>query len=127
MTTTLAQELTKYSYTPGPWRIYAGGMIGSASVRRFPAMTVLEPGNVKGETIGVAMQNAKLIAAAPEMKEALEFIASLGGNLPDDRLTDRTGPNDAAHRGLMYTQARAIARNALAAISGQGVDAPDSE
>ena len=36
-------------------------------------------------------------------------IASLGGNLPDDRLTSRTGPNDAVSRGLMYTEARRLA------------------
>ena len=47
---------------------------------------------------------------------ALRSIAALGGNLPDERLTDRTGPNDAAHRGLMYTEARRLARAALAEI-----------
>jgi hypothetical protein len=39
-------------------------------------------------------------------------IASLGGNLPDDRLTSRTGPNDAVSRGLMYTEARRLAIDA---------------
>jgi hypothetical protein len=56
-----------YTHTPGPWRIYEGGQIGSASVRRFPAMTVLNSGTVKGETIGVAIANARLIAAAPDL------------------------------------------------------------
>lgn len=45
--------------------------------------------------------------------QALQTIAALGGNLPDESLTDRTGPNDAAHRGLMYTEARRLAREAL--------------
>lgn len=45
--------------------------------------------------------------------EYLRSIAALGGNLSDDRLTDRTGANDAAHRGIMYCEAR---RLALAAI-----------
>jgi hypothetical protein len=43
-------------------------------------------------------------------------IASLGGNLPDDRLTSRTGPNDAAARGLMYTEARRLANEAKALL-----------
>jgi hypothetical protein len=29
------------------------------------------------------------------LESALRQIAQLGGNLPDDRLTSRTGPNDA--------------------------------
>lgn len=44
-----------------------------------------------------------------ELENALQIIAELGGNLPDDRLTTRTGPNDAAQRGLMYCHARQIA------------------
>lgn len=63
-----------YTHTPGPWRIYEDGMIGSASVRRFPDMTVLQPGTVKGETIGVAMANARLIAAAPLLLHALKDV-----------------------------------------------------
>jgi hypothetical protein len=67
-----------YQHTPGPWRIYEDGMIGSASVRRFPEMTVIKPGTVKGETIGVAMANAKLIAAAPELLAACKAAMAFG-------------------------------------------------
>ena len=56
---------------------------------------------------------AALRSREGEMRAYLGAIALLGGNLPDDRLTDRTGPNDAAHRGLMYCEARSIARKAL--------------
>lgn len=49
------------------------------------------------------------------MRDALEQIAALGGNLSDDRLTARTGANDAVSRGLMYCEARRLARAALAA------------
>lgn len=45
--------------------------------------------------------------------QALAGIANICGNLPDDSLTDRTGPNDAAHRGIMATCARRIARECL--------------
>lgn len=64
--------------------------------------------------------NARLIAAAPELLKqrdallaACKAIASLGGNLNDDRLTDRTGPNDAASRGILYCSARELARAAI--------------
>lgn len=54
---------------------------------------------------------------AAAMKAALEAISMVGGNLPDDSLTDRTGPNDAAHRGLMVVRAREIAKKTLEAIN----------
>lgn len=44
---------------------------------------------------------------------ACESIVFIGGNLPDERLTDKTGPNDAAHRGVMYVEARRLARTAI--------------
>ncbi len=48
-----------------------------------------------------------------QLERTLRSIALLGGNLPDDRLTDRTGPNDAVARGLMYCEARREALQAL--------------
>lgn len=48
-----------------------------------------------------------------ELERALRGIAMLGGNLQDERLTDRTGPNDAQARGLMYSEARSIALRTL--------------
>lgn len=59
--------------TPGPWMIFEGGTIGSASVRS-PSTIVLNAGSVKGDTIGTAMMNARLIAAAPELLEWLKKI-----------------------------------------------------
>jgi hypothetical protein len=64
--------LARTQHTPGPWMIYGDGKIGSASVRRFPDMTVIQPGTVKGETIATAMANARLIAAAPDLLEAIQ-------------------------------------------------------
>lgn len=49
-------------------------------------------------------------------EEALERITCLGGNLPDNRLTCRTGANDAVARGEMYCEARRSANDALATI-----------
>lgn len=48
-----------------------------------------------------------------EAIKALESIALLGGNLPDERLTSKTGANDAVARGIMYTAARKIASSYL--------------
>jgi hypothetical protein len=59
--------------TPGPWMIFEGGDIGSASVRS-PSTTVLNAGSVKGATIGTAMMNSRLIAAAPELLKWLKEI-----------------------------------------------------
>ncbi len=54
----------------------------------------------------------------PSVTDYLRAIASLGGNLEDDLLTNKTGANDAAHRGLMYCEARRLAREALESIKG---------
>ena len=56
------------------------------------------------------MTDAKKIET---LREALTAITNIAGNLSDDRITDKTGPNDAAQRGLMVVQARNIAHTAL--------------
>lgn len=63
---------------------------------------------------------ADKLALFPELVRALEFIANCAGNLPDEELETRTGPNDARHRGLMVISARAIARGTLAKVKGGG-------
>ncbi len=69
-----------------------------------------------------AIEDAALIVRAvnshEKLVEALRAISMVAGNLPDERLTDRTGPNDAAHRGLMVVQAREIAKAALKLAEG---------
>lgn len=49
--------------------------------------------------------------------DALKAITMIAGNLPDDRLIDKTGANDAAYRGGMVCNARDIAREALANLN----------
>ena len=53
------------------------------------------------------------------MSDALLAISQIAGNLPDNRLTSRTGPNDAVARGLMIVHARRIAIEALAKARGE--------
>lgn len=67
------------------------------------------------EVIQMREQVEDLKAENGRLRAALEQIAGIGGNLSDDCYTDATGPRDAAHRGLMYVHARAIARKALEA------------
>jgi hypothetical protein len=45
--------------------------------------------------------------------ELLKGIAEWAGNLPDDKLTTATGPNDAALRGGKISDMRAIAVEAI--------------
>jgi len=54
--------------------------------------------------------------------KALRSISLLGGNLSDEALTSRTGPNDAVSRGIMYTGARNVA---LECLKGLGVKIED--
>lgn len=71
--TQFSEAFAECEHTPGPWMIYPGGDIASAAVRT-PSHTVIKSGNVKGDTIGAAMKNAKLIAAAPELLEACKWL-----------------------------------------------------
>lgn len=48
-----------------------------------------------------------------ELIKALVFVTRQGGNQSDENLMTRTGPNDAAARGIMYVNAREIAGHAL--------------
>lgn len=63
-----------------------------------------------GTTVPLRREAAALLR---QLTEALEEIARQGGNLPDERLTSKTGPNDAVARGIMYVNSREIARAAL--------------
>jgi len=69
-----------------------------------------EPG---GAFAALLAERDEARAQRERLAEALSYIAIIGGNLPDEHLTDRTGPNDARARGLMYCEARRIARAEL--------------
>jgi hypothetical protein len=64
------------SHTPGPWRFSSDGHIVSASTGErvcTPHSTLL--GGKVSDQIKDLKRNARLIAAAPEMLEALRLIA----------------------------------------------------
>lgn len=72
-----------------------------------------------GESEG-AMTEIDMLEAAERLANAVNIltrallqISEIAGNLPDDRLVTRTGPNDAVARGLMVVTARQIAIKAM--------------
>jgi len=48
----------------------------------------------------------------------LRAAATLGGNLSDEALESRSGPNDSVMRGIMYTGARSILRATISSLEG---------
>jgi hypothetical protein len=78
-----------------------------------------EPAAAVRHMVGVILMDELRIKAIEaqlvNLRDALEAIISIGGNLPDEAHTGRTGPNDTHFRGVMYVTARAVARKALAA------------
>jgi hypothetical protein len=77
-----------------------------AAIRNFYAAARTAVPELLDALEAAHMESAKL-------RQAHRWITTLGGNLSDDRHTDATGPNDARQRGLMYCEARRIAREAL--------------
>lgn len=68
-------------YTPGPWRVFAGTGFDYLGIEGENDQTVViygldgDDGGVRGSTKEEAEANARLIAAAPELLEALEWTA----------------------------------------------------
>lgn len=69
------------------------------------------------EAIVSAVNNTYGIGISPEkvpkLLKALETIAAWPGNLPDERYTSKTGPNDAALRGELVVVMRSLAKSAI--------------
>jgi hypothetical protein len=95
-------------HTPGPWRIYDCGTIGSASVRIPGSTDVILPGTVKGATIGEAMCNARLIAAAPDLLAACRKAEPILDQYIDDQCERGDTPTDVAI--VLVEMRHAIAR-----------------
>lgn len=88
--------MTANKHTPGPWK--AGFSDGSAPtyITDGADKPVVRSGQSQGLTFGVLReQDARLIAAAPELLEALvDAIVYLQNHLPDEAL--------APHRAAVY-------------------------
>ena len=62
------------SHTPGPWKVLGEDVVLECNEKEVVAWV----GDIDGQMIN----NAHLIAAAPEMLEALEEVVALTENLP---------------------------------------------
>lgn len=58
---------------------------------------------------------ASVVEERDRLRTALETVANIAGNIPDDILCRATGANDARYRGGIVCSARDIARAALEA------------
>ncbi|MBY6111179.1 hypothetical protein KUV74_12325 [Halomonas sp. DP1Y21-3] len=127
--------MSETKFTPGPWEVINGGDIFGplggdsgdglraetndgwqvAEVRQYPAFTdegLVDMGK------GVTKANAHLIAAAPELYEALEVFGRLADQLDGDDEVERTPDDEWAKFRLLaadYMKARA----ALAKARGE--------
>lgn len=96
----------------GPWRV-------EYSRTGFSHLLYDGEGRIIATVEANRRDESTAIRLLPDLVRSLRVIAAIGGNLPDERFTDRTGPNDAAHRGLMYCEAREIATKALERLDEQ--------
>jgi hypothetical protein len=78
------------SHTPGPWTVAYGSVYSESGECRIAYMDRDEPMTKPTERDA----NAQLIAAAPEMLEALEGMTDMF----ERHIENRPGPNDAAAR-----------------------------
>ena len=75
--------MSKATHTPGPWRVPSKrpGLVGSEEFQTLTTCTVHNAGVVAhcGQAIdGSPRANARLIAAAPDLLAALEWLTNLG-------------------------------------------------
>ena len=60
------------------------------------------------------IRNAAAAEREDVLVEALRIVAGFGGNLPDEEIENINGINDGKSRAIMYSEARKVARKALA-------------
>lgn len=68
---------TKVQHTPGPWAIFDAGRDDNLFVEGIGSVCKIARKGPDGRNRELEMANARLIAAAPEMLEALEAIRTL--------------------------------------------------
>ncbi|MBP2695794.1 hypothetical protein [Pseudomonas aeruginosa] len=98
--------MSKQSYTPGPWeqrnnRVFSGGKCICSNVNAASPTTQ----NI-AEDVAMSIANAKLMAAAPELLEALQGMLEVyGGQYNDDCL-----PKSSSELDLIQQARAAIAK-----------------
>lgn len=93
--------------TPGPWRAQAGLVVSDAPVPRVVAQTYSPASLARWPEDGAERDaNARLIAAAPEMAEALRHVAVLARTATlHQRDLDKTGLLELAEQILQSAEA----------------------
>ena len=81
--------MTEAKHTPGPWKVIMGGIVGDGGFAIGSHITngvVCErwPCTCDNDDRQRMIMDAKLIAAAPEMLEALQYVLSGISRIPDD-------------------------------------------
>lgn len=66
------------NWTPGPWKVNKYGSIGAGPLGHTPVVAYAEPFYGDDKRDGDSSANAQMIAAAPELYEALHEILDLG-------------------------------------------------
>lgn len=74
--------MTEPKFTPGPWKVIESGVV--AEGRFVIARIYLDPLKEENAAIEESVANAHLIAAAPELYEALETCLLYGAMTGDD-------------------------------------------
>lgn len=94
-------------YTPGPWRLDEIGNVESEAVHNiavvFSAAGQVNWGGSDFDTLAHCEANARLIAAAPELLEALKGLVVALENIGGEHVTGREGSEkriDAAYAAI---------------------------
>lgn len=66
--------LSKFAHTPGPWRINKYGSVGAGATGIQPIIAEIQPFYGPDLIYGNHEANARLIAAAPDMRKAVDAL-----------------------------------------------------
>lgn len=102
-------------HTPGPWHTFASGWAkerGQVEINADDGLTVAYAVTFVPSYRATSEANARLLAAAPEMLEALEAWQTY-----DSR--DDSGPNAGVQMMLDYDRALTLTRAAIAKARGE--------
>jgi hypothetical protein len=113
--------MTKPAWTPGPWRVNKYGSIGAGKYGTEPVVAHIEPFYGEDHRFGDHTANAALIAAAPDLYQALAFYAS------EENWRTRGHPQiDADDTPIRHDRGH-VARAALAKAEGSASNQQQTE
>lgn len=113
---------TQPAFTPGPWHIAEGGVCAVVCPEDGANVICLEPERVMAASLAKWPENARLIAAAPDLLEALAFYADeTAWNQPPVKAIahELLGPAYENQASKVRLDRGRIARAAIAKARGQ--------